>query len=339
MNPEKPQVAVVARRVALRVWGAVHAFGKGLMEHDALLVAPSMAFHFFLSLVPLLVSLGYLLGLFVRVKGVEAVLGPVLETAPEATQVLVKRELERLAGSSVAPAPVAILGFLWLASGGAHAFMEALERLYRAPRRPWVRKRAFALGWVVLALVGLTASGWALVQWEDVGRPAAESQARSAMGRIEAGKAAVMGAASSVAPHRESRGTSNAKDGRPSTRRPRPALRGSRLQQLGTSLVSAFIGTAMLAALYRFGVRRQKGQVSRVWPGAAMAVATWVLLSWAFGAYVSQLASYALFYGSLATMAVLLVWFWLTSLALLMGAELNAQLEGRRKVKPDGPSA
>jgi uncharacterized BrkB/YihY/UPF0761 family membrane protein len=38
-------------------------------------------------------------------------------------------------------------------------------------------------------------------------------------------------------------------------------------------------------------------------------------------------------------MAVLLVWFWLTSLALLMGAELNAQLEGRRKVKPDGPSA
>jgi membrane protein len=331
VNPQQAKAAAVAQRIALRVWGALRAFGTGLIEHDALLVAPSMAFHFFLSLVPLLVSLGYLLGLFVRVKGVEAVIGPVLETAPEATQILVKRELERLAGSSVAPAPLAIVGFLWLASGGAHAFMDALERLYRAPRRGWLRKRALALGWVVLALIGLTASGWALVQWEDVARPAAEHQARSAMGRIEAGKAAVMAAASSATPAKESRWAT--REGRSTTRRPRPALRGSRLQQLGTSLVSAFIGTAMLAALYRFGVRRKKGDVSRVWPGAAMAVATWVLLSWGFGAYVTQLASYALFYGSLATMAVLLVWFWLTSLALLMGAELNAQLEGRRKAK------
>jgi membrane protein len=68
----------------------------------------------------------------------------------------------------------------------------------------------------------------------------------------------------------------------------------------------------------------------RVLPGAALAVVLWLVISWAFGLYVSTLAEYAVFYGSLAAVAVLLVWLWLTSLAILVGAELNSQLEGLR---------
>jgi membrane protein len=68
----------------------------------------------------------------------------------------------------------------------------------------------------------------------------------------------------------------------------------------------------------------------RVLPGAVAAVALWMVISWAFGVYVSSLAEYAVFYGSLAAVAVLLVWLWLTSFAILVGAELNAQLEGLR---------
>jgi membrane protein len=45
---------------------------------------------------------------------------------------------------------------------------------------------------------------------------------------------------------------------------------------------------------------------------------------------VRTLTNYAVFYGSLAAVAVLLVWLWLASLAILVGAELNAQLEGLR---------
>jgi membrane protein len=59
-------------------------------------------------------------------------------------------------------------------------------------------------------------------------------------------------------------------------------------------------------------------------------MSAFLLVSWAFGAYVSSLGSYALFYGGLAAVAVLLFWFYLSSLALLLGAELNAQLEGVR---------
>jgi membrane protein len=67
-----------------------------------------------------------------------------------------------------------------------------------------------------------------------------------------------------------------------------------------------------------------------VLPGAALAVALWIVVSWAFSLYLRTLASYTVYYGSLAAVAVLLVWLWLISLAILIGAELNSQLEGLR---------
>ena len=87
---------------------------------------------------------------------------------------------------------------------------------------------------------------------------------------------------------------------------------------------------AALAAFYRFSVKHSARVARRVVPGAGLAVMLWLVASWAFGLYVSTLADYAAFYGSLAAVAVLLVWLWLTSFAILVGAELNAQLEGLR---------
>jgi membrane protein len=55
-----------------------------------------------------------------------------------------------------------------------------------------------------------------------------------------------------------------------------------------------------------------------------------VVISWGFGLYVRTLASYTVYYGSLAAIAVLLIWLWLLSVAILVGAELNSQLEGLR---------
>jgi membrane protein len=56
-----------------------------------------------------------------------------------------------------------------------------------------------------------------------------------------------------------------------------------------------------------------------------------VLVTYGFAAYVRTLADDALFYGSAAAVATLLVWLYLSSLALLVGAEVNAQLEGVRR--------
>jgi membrane protein len=64
-------------------------------------------------------------------------------------------------------------------------------------------------------------------------------------------------------------------------------------------------------------------------PGAAFGVLAWLLTSLAFFLYVANFGSYAT-YGTFAAAVILLVWLWLTNLALLFGAELNAVIDLRR---------
>jgi membrane protein len=62
-----------------------------------------------------------------------------------------------------------------------------------------------------------------------------------------------------------------------------------------------------------------------VTPGAIVAVVVWLAASGAFALYVANLGSYEKTWGSLAAVVVTLVWLWLTSAALLFGAEINAE--------------
>src|SRR5258708_29938277 len=78
-----------ALRFAFRV-------AEGLRNHKAVGAAPAMAFHFFLSLIPVLVLVGFVLGHVVRKNGVEALLGPLLDVAPDVAEAVVRGELERL---------------------------------------------------------------------------------------------------------------------------------------------------------------------------------------------------------------------------------------------------
>jgi membrane protein len=96
---------------------------------------------------------------------------------------------------------------------------------------------------------------------------------------------------------------------------------------VGSSLALACAG---LAAFYRSSVSHPRRVKRRVWLGAVVAVSLWMAISWGFGLYARTLATYAVYYGSLTAVAVTLIWLWLTSVAILVGAELNAQLEGLR---------
>jgi membrane protein len=62
-------------------------------------------------------------------------------------------------------------------------------------------------------------------------------------------------------------------------------------------------------------------------PGAAVAVAVWILASAAFALYVASFGSYDETYGTLGGVVVLLIWLWITNLAILFGHELNAERE------------
>jgi membrane protein len=73
-------------------------------------------------------------------------------------------------------------------------------------------------------------------------------------------------------------------------------------------------------------------------PGAILAILTWALASAAFGFYVANFSSYNRTYGSLAGVIAFLLWLWITNLALLFGAELDAELERGRELQAGLPA-
>ena len=72
--------------------------------------------------------------------------------------------------------------------------------------------------------------------------------------------------------------------------------------------------------------------------GAVLAIVVWVAASAAFGFYVANFSSYDKTYGTLAGVVVLLLWLWITNLALLFGGELNAELERGRELQAGLPA-
>lgn len=84
----------------------------------------------------------------------------------------------------------------------------------------------------------------------------------------------------------------------------------------------------LVAAFFRIATQRRGGPKRRIFPGAILTVALWAATSTAFSFYVGKVASYATLYGNLATVAIALLWLWLASIALLVGGEVNALLDG-----------
>jgi len=74
-----------------------------------------------------------------------------------------------------------------------------------------------------------------------------------------------------------------------------------------------------------------------VTPGGIFAVVTWIVVSGLFGLYVGNFGSYNKTYGSLGAVVIFLVWLWLTNVAILFGAELNAETERGRQIEAGHP--
>ena len=72
--------------------------------------------------------------------------------------------------------------------------------------------------------------------------------------------------------------------------------------------------------------------------GTATSVVVWLLASGAFAVFVGQVGSYNKAWGSLAAVIIMLTWLWLTGLALLFGAELNAEAERSRELRQGRPA-
>lgn len=98
-------------------------------------------------------------------------------------------------------------------------------------------------------------------------------------------------------------------------------------------LVVAFI----FAILYWAGPNVKQPGFRWVTPGGVIAVALWVLASGAFAFYVANFSSYNKTYGALASVVIFLVWLWITNTVILLGAELNAEIERERQIEGGQP--
>jgi membrane protein len=90
---------------------------------------------------------------------------------------------------------------------------------------------------------------------------------------------------------------------------------------------------AMVAVLYHATPNVRQPRFRWVSVGAAVAIVVWIMASLGFGFYVSHFGSYNKTYGSLAGVIVFLLWLWITNLALLFGAEVDAEFERARELQ------
>ncbi|HEX2894843.1 MAG TPA: YihY/virulence factor BrkB family protein [Marmoricola sp.] len=82
-----------------------------------------------------------------------------------------------------------------------------------------------------------------------------------------------------------------------------------------------------LAVLYRYAPDRDEPKFRWVSIGAAVASVIWLVASLGFSLYVSHFSSYSKTYGALAGVVVLLLWLWISTFIVLLGAEINAEAE------------
>ncbi|MBV8438288.1 MAG: YihY/virulence factor BrkB family protein [Silvibacterium sp.] len=86
---------------------------------------------------------------------------------------------------------------------------------------------------------------------------------------------------------------------------------------------------AGLEVIYYLGPNCKHSFLSTL-PGAAVAISIWLIGSWGLTFYVSDVTNYNVTYGSMGALIGLMLWFYITALAILIGAELNAELAKKR---------
>lgn len=94
----------------------------------------------------------------------------------------------------------------------------------------------------------------------------------------------------------------------------------------------------MLSILYYASPNVRQPGFRWVTPGGVFAVLLWILVSAAFALYVANFSSYNKTYGALGGIVAFLVWLWITNVVILLGAELNAEIERGRQIEAGHPA-
>jgi membrane protein len=100
-------------------------------------------------------------------------------------------------------------------------------------------------------------------------------------------------------------------------------------------VVALFFLLASVSLTYRFAPDIPHEKRRWITPGAVVAVLLWILICLAFRVYLHYFDSYSLTYGSLGAVIILMLWFYLSGVAILMGGEINSELQDHAsKIEP-----
>jgi len=101
--------------------------------------------------------------------------------------------------------------------------------------------------------------------------------------------------------------------------------------------VIAFVVVTMFAILYYASPNVKQPGFKWITPGGIFALVLWIVTSALFAFYVANFSSYNKTYGALAGVVAFLVWLWISNIAILFGAEMNAEVERQRELEKGVP--
>jgi membrane protein len=104
-----------------------------------------------------------------------------------------------------------------------------------------------------------------------------------------------------------------------------PAL--SEIVNIARWPVLLVVASLMIAVIYRFGPSRDQPQWRWISPGSIFAAVTWIMASLLFSWYTAHFGSYNKTYGSLGAVVGFMTWIWISTMVILVGAKINAELE------------
>jgi len=267
-----------------RVWRALLKAFKDMDQHHLLAFAGSLAYYFFMSLIPFLIFLASLL-VYVPIPGIfDYILGGLSHMLPSDSMAMVRKVVvDLITTNHKGFLSFGIIGTIWSASGGFSAMIEALNVAYDVQEgRPFWKTRPLAVLLTIIVGALVTVLLFAMIfgpHW----------------GSLLAAK--------------------------------------MNLSPLFTKtwfyfrwVLAAMCAVLAVEIIYYLAPNVEQRRFIRTIPGSVIAVILWMAASYGLGFYLQHFAQLSKSYGTLGAIVGLLLWFYVTSAAILIGAEVNAEL-------------
>lgn len=267
-----------------RIWRAILKAIKDLDQHHLLAFAGSLAYYFFMSLIPFLIFLGSLLR-YIPISGLfNEILNGLSYMLPADSMTMVSKVLSDMMNSTGKGfLSFGAIGTIWSASGGFSAMIEALNVAYDVQEgRPYWKTRSLAVLLTIVVGALVTVLLFAMIfgpHWGGV-------------------LAAKLGLS--------------------------PVFTATWMYL--RFVLAAACALLSVEIIYYLAPNVEQRRFLQTVPGSVTAVVLWVAASYVLGFYLQHFAQLSKTYGTLGAVVGLLLWFYVSSAAILIGAEVNAEL-------------